>query len=304
MNKIKIGLLFTLIACLYVSSCKKKKEEVVPDSPEAHTTQVKDDNFTLITYEEILNDVNNYYQQSSQNGLIIPLDEYVVCGAIVDKSQLGSGYVKFTFNGNENCYGKRREGIIEVQLSNGKWNQEGAFVTITLTNYKNTRILDGKSIAMNGAFVCTNVTGRIVLELALGGDPVIHKATGAINMNFDNKTSLDWNISRKRTYTFKDGVFSLSIEGDHTINDITGVDTWGKNRAGKEFYAYITEPLVANSVCNFSVMSGIRIHKHDIYLVTVTFGLIPDDQNCPTSFKVNWTTQQGEDKELTFPYIE
>jgi hypothetical protein len=107
-------------------------------------------------------------------------------------------------------------------------------------------------------------------------------------------------------YTYSNGVV-LTITGDHTDGNNTGIAEWGTNRFGHAFTTSITQPLVIRQDCAFRLTSG-QITHQGFGTSTATFGLDASGNatSCPVTghyyYKLTWTGAGGNTHTLLFPY--
>jgi hypothetical protein len=190
-----------------------------------------------------------------------------------------------------------------VQLVSGnKWSDVGAQLRITYTNLRITQISSGKSITLNGYHQLTNVTGGKAFVDA----SVVQTVRGEMQVSFDNATSRNWQVARKRVVNFNNGNYDITISGDTTVLGMNNIVIWGTNRNGNEFYTQISQPIVFNSTCPGKPVSGVKIHKKLAREITVTFGVdasgMPVSGSCPYGFKINWTNVRNVNKTAVISY--
>jgi len=188
------------------------------------------------------------------------------------------------------------------------WKDAGAALTVTYQNYKVTRLSDKKSITINGSHLLTNVSGGLLYQLP--NLQTITHTIGSSNLSitFDDGSQRNWNVARKRVYSYNNGAPLITISGTHTEGSQTGIADWGTDRFGRAFSTAITQPLVISSACNFRLTSGEVLHTRPGSTAVVTFGL---DKNglattCPATgsyyFKVVWTGTSGTSQTFIAPY--
>ena len=292
------------VMSLVLFSCKK--ETTTPDDSSDQTTQASDDAKIEGNVDQALDDANTAVgdvQSMSGKTTYIP-----ICGATIDTTQKSSGIITITYDGTTACVGGTvtRGGSIQLTLTGGQWKDAGAKITIAFTNYKVTRISDGKSITFNGSKSITNVNGGLVSQIT-GSATVVHKAHGSLNITFDDGTVRSWNIARKRTYSLNgSSVLQIKVEGDTTITYANTV-IWGTNRKGSAFNVVISTPIEANATCGWhKPTTGVRIHKGLARELTVTFGVDnagnPVSSGCAYGYKLNWTNAKGTAKQAVINY--
>ncbi len=234
--------------------------------------------------------------------------EGLICDAtVVVDTTVNPRTITITYNGN-NCNGTRtRTGVVVISMpQNTRWKNAGAAVTITYQNLKITRIADNKSITINGAKTYTNVSGGLLVNLSSLGT-IEHSVTSSnMSVTFDNGAQRSWQIARKRTYTYSNGVV-ITVSGMHTEGTQTNIAEWGTNRFGRAFTTATTTPVVIRQDCSFRVTAGVVTHTTPQFTSSVTFGL--DASGNPTScpagsyyMKVIWTGPGGNAHTVILPY--
>jgi len=230
-----------------------------------------------------------------------------ICDAsIVVDSTSNPRTITITYDGT-NCWGNRsRTGVVTLSMpANMQWKDAGATVTVTISNLKITRVLDNKSITINGTKTITNVSGGLLINLAGQGTITHTIASSGMSITFDNGTQRTWQIAEKRVFTYDNGIV-ITTTGTHTDGNTTGIVEWGTNRVGNAFTTSISTPLVIRQDCNFRLVSGAVTHTIPSATATATFGLdvAGNPISCPTGnyfFKLVWT---GNNKTFTviLPY--
>jgi hypothetical protein len=233
-----------------------------------------------------------------------------LCGADVIPDTLSNPRkITISYNG-EDCEGLHtRTGSIVISMPAGvRWKDAGAELTVTYQNYKVTRLSDKKSITINGSHLLTNVSGGLLYQLP--NLQTITHTIGSSNLSitFDDGSQRNWNVARKRVYSYNNGAPLITISGTHTEGSQTGIADWGTDRFGRTFSTAITQPLLISSACNFRLTSGEVLHTRPGSTAVVTFGL---DKNglattCPATgsyyFKVVWTGTSGTSQTFIAPY--
>ena len=232
----------------------------------------------------------------------------VICDAtVVVDTTVNPRTITITYNGN-NCNGTRtRTGVVVISMpQNTRWKIAGAAVTITYQNLKITRIADNKSITINGSKTYTNVTGGLLVNLSALGT-IEHTVTSSgMSVTFDNGMQRNWQIARKRTYTYANGVV-ITISGTHTEGSQTNIAEWGTNRFGRSFSTATTTPLVIRQDCSFRITAGAVTHTTPAFTATSTFGLDANGNatTCPAGsyyMKIVWTGPGGNTHTAILPY--
>lgn len=309
----KIKIQFVLIAALALSvsflSCKKN--DTATDTNMDLVTHSDDQSAVASGTDEIADAVNATIDSyAAFNGLVGSADGItgLPCNAtaVLDSAN-GLRRITITFNG-PNCTNTRtRTGVILLTIPLAQhWKDAGAVATINVQNLKITRISDSKSITVNGTILATNVSGGRLSDLASLGT-IVHTITGTgVTVTFDNNTQRTWQIAKKRTFTYNNGIVITTI-GTHTEGNITGISEWGTNRFGNDFITAITQPMVIRQDCNWRLVSGQVTHSRLLANVVVTFGLdaAGDPVTCPSGtfyMKIVWTSINNVVRTYIIPY--
>jgi hypothetical protein len=313
----KMKIKFIMVAALALSvgflSCKKNNDVVATDNTDMVTHSDDQSNFSQST-DDINNDVNttidnyNAFDGFAANGSGNDGITGLPCNttAVMDSAN-GQRRITLTFNG-PNCNNTRpRVGIVVLSMPlTQHWRDAGAALTISVQNLKITRISDGKSITIDGTIVATNVSGGRLRDLSSLGT-IVHTITSAgMTVTFDNGSQRSWQIAKRRTFTYSNGVVITTI-GTHTDGSTTGISEWGTNRFGNAFVTAITQPMVIRQDCSWRVVSGQVTHSRLAATVVVTFGLdsAGNPVTCPAGtfyMKIVWTNANGIVRTYILPY--
>lgn len=292
---------------LTVSSCKKSESDATPDDFTEQSTGSSDNSEFNTSINSIIDDANTAISGTYMAGG--RTEATTICGATV-VTDSASRIVTITYDGTSACNNAKRtrSGTVVVSLpANTKWKDAGAELTVTLTNFKSTRISDGKSITLNGTKTITNVNGGLVKLLSSGSNTVVHKIKGTFTIKFDDGSTRAWQIARKRTISVANNVTSISIEGDTTVLGYSNLESWGVNRYGKTFYTSINTPIVLSSTCDYDAVSGVVVHKGLTREITATYGVDAAGNsvtgtNCPYGFKIEWVNLRNQSKTSIIQY--
>lgn len=294
---------------LFVTSCKKETAST-DDSVELKVQSDDQARFNNET-DAATNDANTALENmgGSYNGETpaTPLLPAICDATVTVDTASNPRTITLTYNG-QNCFGPRtRTGSIVISFAPGfRWNQPGATYSVTYQNLKITRVSDNKSITINGTKSIKNVTGGRLRNLAQSGTSLVHEVTSSgLTVTFDNGTQRSWQVARRRTFTYNNGIVT-TVEGIAPQGG--GIAEWGTTRFGSSFTCAITQPLVFKQSCNFRLVSGQITHTRAAYTTVTTFGLdsngTPVD-TCPIGvfyFKVVWTGPNGNSVTYIAPY--
>jgi hypothetical protein len=300
MKKHVLLLSTTLLLIGVFTGCKKDNGP----SDDTNATEVavqSDDQARFSTeVEAVANDADLALESSSNFAGRMNGVQTIICDAtLVFDTVSNPRTITITYNGG-NCWGTRtRTGMVVLSMAQGVyWKDAGAALTITFQNLKVTRVVDNKSITINGAQTYTNVSGGLLINLPTL-QTITHTITSSnMSVKFDDNTQRTWQVAKQRVFTYSNGVV-ITSSGTHTDGSTTNIAEWGTNRFGHEFASSTVLPLVVRQDCNFRLVSGEVKHTTPLVTATATFGL--DATGTPTScpgsghyyFKVVWTTNGG-----------
>lgn len=301
MSVLALAVLTTFTAC--------KKDETPKDNSTEVSAHSEDQNYVSNEMDAIVNEANaSLESDASFSGKFMGQQDITnICGATAVADTFSNPRkITITYNGN-NCFSTHhRTGTVVLSMPAGvRWKDAGAAFTINIQNLKIKRLSDNKSITINGTHTVTNVSGGLMFQLP-NLNQIIHTVSGNIAISFDDNTQRTWNVARKRTFTYNNGVV-LTIAGTHTDGSNTQVAEWGTNRFGHAFTTSITQPLVFRQDCLLRLTSG-QVKHQGFATATVTFGLdaMGNPTTCPGAghyyLKLNWTGPNGNSQELIKPY--
>ena len=308
--KKKIQFLAVLAMGLSLSflGCKKSDSSSTDTSADLITHSDDQSSFSQNT-DEVADDANKAIENfNAFNGNGPSNITGIPCNStVVLDSANGIRTLTITYNGL-NCYGNRtRTGVVVLSMPLAQhWRDAGAVLTITVQNLKITRLVDNKSITINGVTNVTNVSGGRLRDLSSLGT-IVHTITSAgMTVTFDNGSQRSWQVAKRRTFTYNNGIV-ITTTGIHTDGSTTGISEWGTNRFGNAFVTSITQPMVIREDCNFRLVSGQVTHSRLLATVVATFGLDAQGNpvTCPAGtfyFKVVWTGANGVTRTYILPY--
>jgi hypothetical protein len=299
----------TLAVLTSFTACKKEDSKTPTDSKSELTTHADDQNRVSSQLDAVANDVSFSFEGSSAySGRLQSTLGITTCDATVSFDSLSNPRkITITYNGSI-CNGgfKRTGSVVASMPANVRWKDQGATITVAYQNLKVTRLIDNKSITINGSHTITNISGGLLFNLS-SQQSITHDISSAgLNVSFDDNTQRSWQVANRRVFTYNNGIV-LSIRGNHTIGTTEGVAEWGVNRFGNNFTASITQDLVIRQDCSFRLTSGQVKHSDGVGNATVTFGLDVTGQpvTCPNGFyyfKVEWTGPNGATANVIWPY--
>ena len=235
-----------------------------------------------------------------------------ICDAVVTIDTVDNPRtITITYNGSNCLLTRVRSGSVVISIPKGtRWSTAGAAVTVNFNNLKIVRVLDGKSITLNGTHTYTNVSGGSLLSLnANSTTPIVHTMTSDnMSITFDNGAQRTWSVARQRSYSYSGGIV-VTETGMHTIGSTTGISEWGANRFGNSFQTQISQALVVAQSCSWQLTSGQVVVTNAAGSTTVTFGLNSTGQatSCPVNsgtyyFELVWTGNAGKSYTFILPY--
>jgi len=294
-------MLATLSVGLFFSSCKKT-ETVAADA--ITEFQVQSDDQARFTNETdaAVNDANaaieNLGGSYAGESPLSPQLPFTCDASVTVDTANNSKTITITYSG-ANCFGNRtRTGVVVISFTpDFRWIRQGASYTVAFQNLKITRKSDGKYITINGNKTIKNVSGGKLRNLATRLSSIVHEVTSsAMSVTFDDGTMRNWQIAKRRTFTYNNGIV-ISVTGISALGG--GIAEWGINRFDKSFTSAIIEPLVVKQSCDFRLVSGQIKHTGPVVTTITTFGL--DATGVPVSvcpggafyYKVVWTGANG-----------
>jgi hypothetical protein len=299
----------TLFLITVFTACKKETSPAGNDNTAEVSTHSDDQARFSSEVDAVANDADLALETSSNFTGRVSGTESIICDAtLVFDTVSNPRKITVTYNGS-NCWGSRtRTGTVILSMAQGvHWKDAGAALTITFQNLKITRVIDNKSITINGSQTYTNVSGGLLINLA-SLQSITHTISSSnMSITFDDNTQRAWQVAKQRVFTYNGGVV-ITNTGTHTEGNATNIAEWGTNRFGHSFASATVQPLVIRQDCNFRLVSGEVKHTTPLVTATATFGL--DATGAPTScpgvghyyFKVVWTGTNGASATLIFPY--
>ncbi len=307
-KNIRLMLVAILAISISLTSCKKDND--TKDNTDL-ATHSEDQSEFASNDDDVINDANNVIDDNpafngrpgSASNLFLPCNADIVLDSTATLRRL-----RITYHGN-NCNNTRtRNGVVTLTMPlTSHWADQDAVLTIETTNLVITRISDTRSITINGTQTITNVTGGRIWDLASTGTIIHDIASPGIDVAFENGTHRTWQVSKKRTFTYNNGIVITTI-GTHSQNGVDNISEWGTNRFGSAFTSAITQPMTIRQDCNFRLVSGEIAHAGGLGSVVVTFGLDATGNpvtTCPAGpfyFKAVWTGNNGNVRVVIRPY--
>ena len=251
-------------------------------------------------------EVNSVNGTSSVSTLINT--HQIICDATITYDTAnGQRVITIVYDGT-NCWGNRtRSGTVTISMPKGvHWKDAGATATITINTLTITRKKDGKSIVLNGTKIITNVSGGLLKDLATE-QTITHTVTGSLKIDFANGTSRTWNVSKKRVFTYNNGIV-ITTTGTYSDGTDNNIAEWGTNRFNESFKSLISAPKVIRQDCDFRLVSGQNTVITDKGTSVITYGLDANGEptGCPGTgdyyFKLVWTGANGKSFTLIRPY--
>lgn len=292
--------LFLLAMAVTFAACRKNE-----DGPGDDLKLGNDNAKVQADMDDILNIVNSAYSETSMGlrigggtGSTMSVQSFNVCGASIDTSLITTAQqLTITFDGETVCNGRIRSGSVTARLVNGdRWKDIDARLLLTFNNVKVNYVSTDIEFTYNGTKTITNLTGGLLSNLS-GLPNVTHKVRGNITVTFDDGTERNWWIARSNTYDYNAGNIRLTSAGDSIIGNIVHT-IGGTNRLGQAFTVQAPSAIVSLEGCNwYEPVSGVRIHKYNNRVITLTFGVDqqgnPGGGSCAYGYKVEWVRVNG-----------
>lgn len=306
-KNIRLMLAAVLAISISFTSCKKDRNTDSTDLATQADDQARVSSATDDVSDDANNAIDNYNAFNGRPGgaAFFPIP----CNAdIALDSTATVRTLTITYHG-ANCNGNRtRTGTVTISIPLGShWVDAGAVLTVEATDLKITRVVDGKSITINGVSTITNVTGGRIRDLS-GSGTIIHDiASSGITVTFDDGSHRDWQVSKRRTFTYDNGIV-ITTTGTHSQGAVSNISEWGTNRFGNAFTSSITSPMTIRQDCEFRLVNGQITHEGPQGTVVATFGLNSSGNpttcpaNAPFYFKAVWTGNNGNVRTVIRPY--
>ena len=299
MQRILLKVLTFVVALgILFGSCSKSNNSASPATDLTSESYVAQDltNFTSACNEiaEEADEVASYLPSTTGSP---------VKGATLDS--LGNGIYVLAYTGLGTC-GKTRKGWDSLFVI-GTWNNKGSYIiskfNFTITNSNTV----GDTMRLAGIDTIMNEGGGNLASLISGG--VTSLTTyhyGTARVTFSNGQSNVWHYNKKNVRKFSGsqalgtGVVTSTITGLNN-SSYPGVEVWGINRNGEQFYAEIASydalsySYNTGSFCTHGwPYSGIYFHRGILSNLQVTYGVtgsgvILQDIICPHAYMLNWT---------------
>jgi hypothetical protein len=284
-----IPVLAFLILSFTFTSCKK---ETATDNSVSDSTHIQSDDEVMANNETdqassdvtavlenlggsfaLRPDVSNTGYTTAPPAITPPADGHVT----VDTANIHKS-ITITYDGT-NSATETRTGKIRLSFDGSfHWKDAGAILTIYYDSVKVTRTADGKTLLIVGNQTITNTHGGLLKDLT-STDSIVHIISGAMYTIFDNGHHSSCYETKKRIYTYNNG---LVITTTGTGNG--GIAESGIDRYGHPYSCVITQPRVVKQSCDFRLVSGQTVYTSPNTMITTTFGLDADGHyitSCP-----------------------
>ncbi|HET6254635.1 MAG TPA: hypothetical protein VFE32_11200 [Puia sp.] len=240
-------------------------------------------------------------------------DSTAICDAVITLDTAGGNrQITITYNGANCALDRVRTGSITITWPEGQlWSTSGAVVTVQFNKLAIKRLLDNKTITLNGTHTYTNVSGGSLITLPNNpGASVTHTITSSnMQITFDNGTQRTWNVARQRVFTYNGG-YVITTTGLHTDGTTSGISEWGADRFGTAFTVAIIQPRVITEACSWQMTAGQVALSNTAGTTTITYGLnsTGTSTSCPVGsgtyyFELSWTAAaSGKTYTFILPY--
>jgi hypothetical protein len=241
-------------------------------------------------------------------------DSTAICDAVITVDTAnGNRQITITYNGANCALDRTRSGSIVITWPKGQlWRDSGAVVTVQFDNLAITRLIDNKTITLNGTHTYTNVSGGSLINLPNNpGTSITHTITSSnMQITFDNGAQRTWNVARQRVFTYSGG-FVITTTGMQTVGSTTGISEWGTDRFGMAFQVAILEARVITQSCSWQMTAGKVAFSNSVGTTTITYGLNATGGvagSCPVGgatyyFQLSWTSAaNGKTYTFILPY--
>jgi hypothetical protein len=242
------------------------------------------------------------------------LDSTAICDAVISLDTAnGDRQITITYNGTNCALDRTRTGSVTITWPIGQlWRDSGAVVTVTFNSLAITRLIDNKTITLNGTHTYTNTSGGSMISLSHKptGTTITHTITSSnMEITFDNGTQRTWSVDRQRAFTYSGG-YVISTSGLYTSGSTSGISEWGTDRYGNAFTVQIEQPRVITEACSWQMTAGQVAIANTAGTTTVTYGLSSAGTatTCPVNggtyyFSLAWTAAaSGKTYTFILPY--
>jgi hypothetical protein len=241
-------------------------------------------------------------------------DSTAICDALITLDTAnGNRQITITYNGTNCALDRTRTGSVTITWPIGQlWRDSGAVVTVTFNSLVITRLIDNKTLTLNGTHTYTNVSGGSLIDLpnAGAGSSITHTITSSnMQITFDNGTQRTWSVDRQRVFTYSGG-YVITTSGLYTSGSTSGISEWGTDRFGNAFTVDIVTPRVITEACSWQMTAGVVALTNAAGVTTVTYGLNASGAatSCPVGdgtyyFQLSWTAAaSGKTYTFILPY--
>jgi hypothetical protein len=218
-------------------------------------------------------------------------------------------YFSINYSGYSCDNSRALSGNVTVYLTPGSsWQTAGDTIGVDITNLNiagKPATADTNTLRFYGTLYYTNVSGGSLSSLtSTGAQPVVHEILTdlgnlGIVFNDDETDTANWQIARKRTYSFTNNQIQIQTTGFDSVGGVANVTEWGGNRFGNSFITSVSAdtPLITLSGCNYLVSSGQIQITNPTGVTTMVYGLNASGSAataCPASggfynFSFSWT---------------
>jgi hypothetical protein len=285
---------------VFFTSCVKTNNNKDDDYTTEANTHSDDQSRVSGEVDAVANDADVVLESTAGFFARVDRVQGVICDATVTVDTMSNPRtITIVYNGT-NCLGARtRTGTVILSMPAGiRWKNAGAAITVTYQNFKVTRVIDNKSITINGSKTYTNVSGGLLINLP-NLTSITHTITSSnLSVTFDNGTQRTWQMAHQRVYTFNNGVVITST-GTKTDGALTGIAEWGTSRFGRAFTTQITQPVIIRQDCSFRITAGEVKHTVPLFTSSAKFGLDVNGNatGCPGLgnyyMRISWTGNAG-----------
>jgi len=219
-------LLFVSLLMIGLAACKKEKDK---DNTDAEmTTHSDDQNQFSSEIDGVANDADLVIESNpGMTGRYEGVQGTICDASVTTNLATNPMTITITYDGSV-CPGAwhKRQGVVVISMAQGtQWKNAGAAVTVTFTNLKITRLVDNKSITINGAQTYTNVSGGLLVNLPNLAN-ITHAITSSgLSITFGNGSQRSWQVAKQRVFTYNNGVV-ITTTGTNTDGNNTGIAEW------------------------------------------------------------------------------
>lgn len=186
-------------------------------------------------------------------------------------------YHKYIITYNDTtCDGKFLwNGTITVSLSNGKWSDKDAIISVVFENFKEKNLIKGWTTVLNGEKVIRNISGGVSDNLSTG-DSVIREVEGkSLSLKYEeDDTYFRWDERRLKIIKNSGGTLEFIYQGNSLKSASSDIVAWGTKRNGTNFHTFIETPMIERKCgARYRMIGGVKVVHTDSKVTRIKYGV-------------------------------